>query len=137
MSGSRGPEGSGSLRPASSLVRPIDDEKLKRPYPNGKVWVDNVVAGIRLQGSQGAIFLRPCLVTNKFEGDIGVEAGNVTVFSCTIHDCKNHGVLYVGSGRGERCVVEKFKLNGLLLRDGAAPTLSDNLLKGNGQSERR
>jgi parallel beta-helix repeat protein len=77
-----------------------------------------------------------CDVVSSSGSGIGVEAGNVTVFSCTIHDCKNHGVLYVGSGatgRVERCIVEKCKLNGLLLRDGASPTLSDNLLKGNGQ----
>ena len=33
----------------------------------------------------------------------------------------------------ERCVVQQNKLNGLLLRDSASPTLSDNLLKANGQ----
>ena len=60
----------------------------------------------------------------------------MTVFSCTIHDCKNHGVLYLGSaasGKVERCIVENCKLNGVLLRDGSSPTLSNNLLKGNGQ----
>ena len=74
-------------------------------------------------------------VSHRSDG-VGVESGNVTVSSCTIHDCKNHGVLYVGSsatGRVERCVVENCKLNGLLLRDGASPVLSNTLLKGNGQ----
>ena len=33
----------------------------------------------------------------------------------------------------QRCVVEKCKLNGVLLRDGAAPTLEANVLRGNGQ----
>lgn len=77
-----------------------------------------------------------CDIASSSGSGIGVEGGNVTVTSCTIHDCKNHGVLYVGSeatGRVERCIVENCKLNGLLLRDGASPTLSDNLLKGNGQ----
>ena len=43
-------------------------------------------------------------------GGIGVEGGNVTVYSCSVHDCKNHGVLYVGgaaTGRVERCIVER------------------------------
>ena len=77
-----------------------------------------------------------CDVVSSSGSGIGVEGGNVTVYSCTVHDCKNHGVLYLGSGatgRVERCIVEKCKLNGLLLRDGASPTLSDNLLKENGQ----
>ena len=75
-------------------------------------------------------------VASSSGSGIGVEGGNVTVFSCTIHDCKNHGVLYVGSGatgRVKRSVVEKCNLNGILLRDGASPTLSDNLIQGNGQ----
>jgi len=77
-----------------------------------------------------------CDVASSSGSGIGVESGNVTVVSCTIHDCKNHGVLYVGSGatgRVERCIVERCKLNGLLLRDGASPTLTNNLLKGNAQ----
>ena len=77
-----------------------------------------------------------CDVASSSGSGIGVEGGNVTIRSCSIHDCKNHGVLYVGrgaTGRVERCIVETCKLNGLLLRDGASPTLSNNLLKGNGQ----
>jgi len=77
-----------------------------------------------------------CDVASSSGSGFGVEGGNVTLTSCTVHDCKNHGVLYVGSestGRVKRCVVENCKLNGLLLRDGASPTISDNLLKGNGQ----
>ena len=77
-----------------------------------------------------------CDVASSSGSGIGVEGGNVTIFSCTVHDCKNHGVLYVGSGatgRVQRCVVENCKLNGLFLRDGASPTITDNLLKGNAQ----
>ena len=77
-----------------------------------------------------------CDVASSSGSGIGVEGGNVTLYSCSIHDCKNHGVLYVGSGatgRIERCVVGDCKLNGVLLRDGASPTLKNNLLKGNGQ----
>ena len=77
-----------------------------------------------------------CDVSSSSGTGIGVEGGNVTVFSCTVCDCKSHGVLYGGSGstgRVERCVLQNNKLNGLLVRDGASPTIKDNLLKGNGQ----
>ena len=77
-----------------------------------------------------------CDIASSSGSGIGVEGGNVTLCSCTVHDCKNHGVLYLGSdatGRVERCIVENCKLNGILLRDAASPTLANNLLKGNGQ----
>ena len=81
----------------------------------------------------------------------------VDLVDCRVAGCKNHGVLYLGpSSRGHlrgcvlekyrqthawacmgmcahRCVLEKNKLNGVLLRDGAAPTLADNQLRANGQ----
>lgn len=77
-----------------------------------------------------------CDIASSSGSGVGIEGGNVTVFSCTVHDCKNHGVVYRGSdaiGRVERCIVENCKLDGLLLRDGASPTLANNLLKGNGR----
>ena len=82
------------------------------------------------------IKFRACDIASSSGSGIGVESGDVYIKACTVHDCKNHGVLYVGSaatGRVEGCKVEKCKLNGLLLRDGASPTLSKNLLTGNGQ----
>ena len=92
--------------------------------------------GVYVHSPTRKVKFSSCDVASSSGSGIGVEGGNVTVFSCTIHDCKNHGVLYLGgdaTGRVERCIVENCKLNGLLLRDGASPTLSDNLLKGNGQ----
>ena len=92
--------------------------------------------GVYVHSLERKVKFLNCDVASSSGSGIGVGGGNVTVFSCTIHDCKNHGVVYRGSGstgRVKRCIVEKCKLNGLLLRDGASPTLSDNLLKGNGQ----
>jgi parallel beta-helix repeat protein len=50
--------------------------------------------------------------------------------------CKYHGVAFVGpTARGavRRCVVEGCQQNGVLLRDGASPTLDANRLASNGQ----
>lgn len=52
------------------------------------------------------------------------------------NSCQNHGIIYVGSsarGAVEKCTVEKCKLNGILLRDGASPLLRSNRLSGNAQ----
>lgn len=67
---------------------------------------------------------------------MGVEGGDVTLSSCRIADCKNHGALFVGpTARGAMrdCLVERSKLNGVLVRDGAYPTLERNQWVANGQ----
>ena len=82
------------------------------------------------------IELRDCDVSSGSGSGVGVEGGDVTLASCKVTACKNHGVSYLGpNARGAvvGCTVEKCKLNGVLLRDGAAPTLSANRLLSNGQ----
>ena len=56
--------------------------------------------------------------------------------TCKVSGCKYHGVAFVGpTARGavRRCVVEGNQQNGVLLRDGASPTLDANRLTSNGQ----
>jgi len=82
------------------------------------------------------VTLRGCDVSSSSGSGVGVEGGCVDLVDCRVAGCKNHGVLYLGpSSRGNLrgCVLEKNKLNGVLLRDGAAPTLADNQLRANGQ----
>ena len=92
--------------------------------------------GIYVHSPSRSVKFQNCDVVSSSGSGIGVEGGNVTVLSCTIHDCKNHGVLYAGSGatgRVKRCIIEKCKGSGLLLRNGASPTLSNNLIQSNGE----
>ena len=82
------------------------------------------------------IEFRDCDISSATGSGVGIEGGDVTLASCAISGCKNHGILYVGStarGLVSNCLVEKCKLNGVLLRDGASPTLKSNRLSGNGQ----
>jgi len=82
------------------------------------------------------IEFRGCDIVSGSGSGVGVEGGDVTLASSRVSSCKNHGVIYVGpTARGavRGSVVEKCKLNGVLLRDGAAPTLSQNRLSSNGQ----
>ena len=82
------------------------------------------------------IRLQECEITSNSGSGIGVEGGEVVVDSCRVVDCKNHGIVYVGStarGSVQGSVAEKNKLNGLLLRDGASPSIANNTLRSNGR----
>lgn len=77
-----------------------------------------------------------CAITSGSGSGVGVEGGDVTLERCQIASCKNHGVVYLGQtsrGKITNCTVEQCKLNGVLLRDGASPTLEGNRLRANGQ----
>ena len=83
-----------------------------------------------------SVMLRDCDISSASGSGVGVEGGAVSLAGCRVHDCKNHGVLYLGRGARGRvsgCTLEKNKLNGALLRDGSAPTLEANRLANNGQ----
>ena len=80
------------------------------------------------------VALRDCDVSSSSGSGVGVEGGAVTLDHCRVHDCKNHGVSFLGrTARGaiRRCSIESNKLNGVLLRDSAAPILEANKLNGN------
>mmetsp|Transcript_25037 Transcript_25037/g.54086 ORF Transcript_25037/g.54086 Transcript_25037/m.54086 type:complete len:304 (-) Transcript_25037:254-1165(-) len=82
------------------------------------------------------IELRSCDVSSSSGSGVGVEGGDVTLSACRVSACKNHGIVYVGArSRGAviGCTVTACKLNGMLLRDGAYPTIDDNVLSRNGQ----
>jgi len=82
------------------------------------------------------IELRGCQISSASGSGVGVEGGDVTLSSCRIADCKNHGALFVGpTARGAMrdCLVERSKLNGVLVRDGAYPSLERNQWVANGQ----
>ena len=82
------------------------------------------------------IEMRVSDVSSATGSGVGVEGGAVTLAKCRVHDCKNHGVVYLGrSARGAvtGCSIEACKLNGILLRDGCSPTLGANRLAANGQ----
>ena len=78
--------------------------------------------------------LRFCDVCSRSGTGVGVEGGFVAVVGCRVHDCKNHGLAFLGPGaRGvvQRCSVEACKLDGVLVRDGAAPMLEANRFNAN------
>lgn len=82
------------------------------------------------------IELQKCDVSSGSGSGVGVEGGETILSDCSVHDCPNHGILYLGrgaTGRIKGCVIEKCKLNGVLLRDGSSPTIEANVLRGNGQ----
>ena len=82
------------------------------------------------------ILLKQCDITSSSGRGVGVEGGDVSLEQCRVTACQNHGIIYVGSSaRGvvEKSSVEKCKLNGILLRDGASPLLRSNRLAGNAQ----
>ena len=88
----------------------------------------------RAADAQSRIELRYCDVSSRSGSGVGVEGGMVSVVSCRVHDCKNHGLSYLGpSARGtvRGCSIETCKLNGVLVRDGAAPTLEANRFNAN------
>jgi len=82
------------------------------------------------------IVFQSCAITSASGSGVGIEGGDVTLERCQIAGCKNHGIVYLGQaarGRIVGCTVEKCKLNGVLLRDGASPVLEGNRLRANGQ----
>ena len=107
--------------------------------------------------AQSRVELRYCDIASRSGTGVGVEGGMVSIVSCRVHDCKNHGLSYLGpSARGavKGSSIETCKLNGVLVRDGASPTLdrlnanlrygaelidarctfrADNEVKGNGK----
>ena len=86
--------------------------------------------------AESRIELRGCQVSSGSGNGVGIEGGDVTLSSCLVSGCKYHGVVFVGpTARGAMrdCLVEKSKLNGVLVRDGAYPTLEGNQWVANGQ----
>ena len=78
--------------------------------------------------------LRYCDVSSRSGSGVGVEGGAVDIVGCRVHDCKNHGLAYLGPrarGSVQRSSIEGCKLNGLLVRDGAAPTLEASRFNSN------
>ena len=67
-----------------------------------------------LADANSRIELRGCDVSSASGSGVGVEGGSVSIESCEIHDCKNHGVLYLGQtarGSVRKSTVSNCKLN--------------------------
>eukprot|EP00747_Dinoflagellata_sp_TGD_P189370 gnl/TRDRNA2_/TRDRNA2_49635_c0_seq1.p1 gnl/TRDRNA2_/TRDRNA2_49635_c0~~gnl/TRDRNA2_/TRDRNA2_49635_c0_seq1.p1 ORF type:complete len:395 (-),score=65.09 gnl/TRDRNA2_/TRDRNA2_49635_c0_seq1:25-1209(-) len=88
----------------------------------------------------GALVLDSCDITSMTGSALGVEGGDVTLRKCRLHDAKNHGAaLYgdlLGGGEGqvllEDCRIDRNRLDGVLVRDGASPVLRRNEVVDNG-----
>ena len=83
----------------------------------------------------GRTTLRDMDVSSSSGSGVGVEGGDLSLVNSKVHDCKNHGVLFVGEGtRGavRGCTLARCKLHGVLVRDGAAPLLADSTFDSNG-----
>jgi len=79
--------------------------------------------------------LRDLDVSSSSGSGLGVEGGDVTLLSSKVHDCRNHGLVFLGpTARGavRGCELAKNKLNGVLLRDGASPAIEGSRLVNNG-----
>lgn len=87
--------------------------------------------------TSGAVkaILRDLDVTSSSGTGVGVEGGDVELLDCRVRGCKGHGLAFLGErtrGVVRRCTISKCKLNGALVRDGAAPQLVSNVIEANG-----
>lgn len=100
----------------------------------------------------GSARLSGCDVSSRSGVGIGVEGACAVIDGCDVHDCERHGIAIFGgaedgassdepgplSGGGGTCVtavrgcsIRGNKGNGMLVRDGAAPTVEANRITGN------
>ena len=80
--------------------------QLRSIAQNYAVFIPQGIASVE---AASQIELRYCDISSASGTGVGVEGGSVALTGCRIHDCKNHGVLYVGrSARGavRRCSIE-------------------------------
>ena len=82
--------------------------------------------------------LLDCDVSSSTGDGVGIEGGAPRLVGCAVHDCERHGVAIFGDMLGEgcaalleRCSVADNRLNGVLVRDGAAPTVVECMVTGN------
>jgi len=83
-----------------------------------------------------------CDVTSSTGSGVGMEGDHVEVANCHIHDCARSGAMLFGdfesSGRSSQrmclrnCAIERNKLHGIVVRDGAAPIVKGNADRSNG-----
>ena len=81
------------------------------------------------------VVLRDLDITSSSGTGVGVEGGEVDLLDSRIRGCKGHGLAFLGErtrGVVRGCTVAKCKLNGALVRDGAAPQLDANVFEANG-----
>ena len=79
--------------------------------------------------------LRDLDITSSSGTGVGVEGGEVELLDSRVRGCKGHGLAFLGErtrGVVRGCTVAKCKLNGALVRDGAAPQLDANVFEANG-----
>ena len=81
-----------------------------------------------------------CDIRSGTGDGIGIEGGAPRVQRCSVHDCARHGVAIYGDLYGggsaavlDGCSLSSNRLGGLLVRDGAAPTVTRCVLRGNGE----
>ncbi|KAK9807475.1 hypothetical protein WJX72_000255 [[Myrmecia] bisecta] len=86
----------------------------------------------------GDLTLEGCDISSQSGSGVGVEGGSPQIRRCRIHDCARHGIALFGDlfgaeggGLVQDCMIRDNKQNGVLVRDGAAPTLRHNTVTGN------
>lgn len=69
-----------------------------------------------------------------------MEGAGLQLTGCSIHDCARHGVAVFGALDGQpgscsisNCDISHNKLNGVLVRSGAAPSLQHNHIHDNAE----
>lgn len=80
-----------------------------------------------------------CDISSSTGTGIGSEGGSPQMYRCTVHNCERNGVAVFGGLDGSRAsaVLENCELawnkgHGLLVRDGATPSVSDSEIFRNG-----
>lgn len=84
--------------------------------------------------------LEDCSISSATGGGIGIEGGAPTVRRCTVFNNERNGVAIFGdlldracAAQLQGCRITNNTGNGLLVRDGAAPTVANTALAGNGE----
>lgn len=92
---------------------------------------------VRLQGSNAVLL--DCDISSATGDGVGIEGGAPRLQNCSMHHCERHGVAVFGDlfGGGcsavlEGCSLQDNKLDGLLVRDGATPSVAGCAVSGNG-----
>lgn len=93
---------------------------------------------VRLAGC--SVTLADCDISTATGVGVGIEGGAPRLVRCSVHNCQRHGVAVFGDLLGggcaaqlEDCTLVGNRLNGLLARDGAQPTVRRCTLSGNGE----
>jgi parallel beta-helix repeat protein len=124
----------------STIVCTVDGAKLKGPIKikHNSYSIANNYAVQFVQCGSNTV-LDGCKISSETGSGIGIEGGNPQITNCAIKGCAHSGIMIFSDLEGEagtptisNCSMESNKQHGVLVRDGAAPAVIGNRIRGNG-----